>query len=176
MAPGFGRVLSRGRFPVLVTALLSLLVASGDVASGEPRGGRHQTRFTVEIEGMEAGRFLEVSGIGVETEVLEFRDGGSNDVRKVPGRTKWPPVILKRAFTGDTALYDWAMTNAATGSVVRRSVLVTDAYEGRVVRYKLTACWPKNWEGPTLSASGNDVAIETIELVHEGLSLEVDDP
>ena len=177
MAPTLGRSLSGGRFPVLVAAVLSLAVASVDVASGEPPNQGRPTRFIVQIEGMATGVFAEVSGIGIETEVLEFRDGGSSDVRKLPGRTKWPPIVLKRAFTEDTALYDWATMNAATGNVVKRSVIVTilDPNDKPIRRFHLENAWPAKWEGPTLKASGNEVAMETIELAHEGLSLVDDD-
>lgn len=177
MARQSGLTVSCGRFLVLIAFVLALSVASVDVAWGQPRGERRALRFTVQIEGLATGAFVEVSGLGTETEVVEFRDGGSNDVRKLPGRTKWPPVVLKRVFTGDRALYDWATANATTGNVVKRSVLVSvnDAQGQPIARYHLEHAWPSKWEGPTLKASGNEVAIETLELVHEGLSLMDDD-
>jgi phage tail-like protein len=177
MALTAGCTRSCGRFLALVALVLALSVASVDVVWGQPRGERRAFRFTVQIEGITAGPFVEVSGLGTETEVVEFREGGSNDVRKLPGRTKWPPIVLKRGFTGDRTLYDWATANATTGTVVRRSVLVTvhDAEGQPVARYHLEHAWPSKWMGPTLKASGNEVAIETLELVHEGLTLVDDD-
>lgn len=172
-----GRTRSYGRSLALAALVLALSAASVAVVRGQPRHERRALRFTVQIEGLTAGAFVEVSGIGTETEVVEFRDGGSNDVRKLPGRTKWPPIVLKRGFTGDRTLYDWATINVATGTVVKRSVVVTvsDAQGQPIARYHLENAWPSKWEGPTLNASGNDVAIETLELVHEGLTLMDDD-
>lgn len=177
MALTAGRTRSCGRSLALVALVLALSAASVDVVMGQARHERQPLRFTVQIEGITAGVFVEVSGLGTETEVVEFREGGSNDVRTLPGRTKWPPIVLKRGYTGDRTLYDWATMNAATGNVVKRSVLITvnDAQGQPVARYHLENAWPAKWEGPTLKASGNDVAIETLELVHEGLTLMDDD-
>jgi phage tail-like protein len=176
MALTAGRTRICGRSLALVGLVLALSAASAEVISAQPRPERRALRFTVQIEGLTAGTFVEVSGLGVETEVVEYREGGSNDVRKLPGRTKWPSIVLKRGFTGDRTLYDWATMNA-TGNVVKRSVMVTvnNAQGQPVARYHLENAWPSKWEGPTLNASGNDVALETIELVHEGLSLMDDD-
>ncbi len=69
------------------------------------------------------------------------------------------------------------MMNATTGNVVKRGVVITvmDANDKPVARYYLEHAWPAKWEVPQLKASGNEVAIESIELVHEGLSLMADD-
>jgi phage tail-like protein len=172
-----GRTRSCGRFLGLVALVLALSVASVDVVWGQPRGERRALRFTVQIDGLTTGGFLEVSGLGTETEVVEFREGGSNDVRKLPGRTKWPPIVLKRGFTGDRTLHDWATANATTGTVIRRSVLVTvhNAQGQPVARWHIQHAWPSKWEGPSFKSSGNEVAMETLELVHEGLTLMDDD-
>jgi phage tail-like protein len=133
--------------------------------------------FTVDIEGIEAGRFRQVGGLGIETEVIEFREGGNNEVvHKLPGATKWPNLVLKRGFTGDRALLDWAMTNFATGNVLRKTVTVTmlDQAGTAIARWTLTDAWPAKWTGPELDASKNEVAIETLEIAHTGMKMSRD--
>jgi phage tail-like protein len=126
--------------------------------------------FTVELEGLAVGGFREVSGLSAETEVVEFRDGSDNLIRKLPGRTKWPDIVLKKGFTGSTELFDWAMTLARTGTVVRRSgsIVMYDQSHTEIARWRFENAWPVKWEGPTLKAGGNEVAMETLVLAHEG--------
>jgi phage tail-like protein len=129
--------------------------------------------FTVVIEGKTLGTFRQVSGLSVETEVIEYRDGGGGTTIFLPGNTKYSPVRLTRAFTGDSALWDWYTTSAATGHVTRfdGTISVFDRSGQPVARYTLTNAWPRKYEGPTLNAGGTDVAIETIEIVHDGLQM-----
>ena len=106
--------------------------------------------------------------------MIEFREGGTTVIRKLPGRTKWPDIVLKRGFTGNTELYDWAATVARTGSLVRRSgsIVMHTAAGTPVARWNFQNAWPVKWEAPTLNSSGNEVAVETLILAHEGLSLD----
>lgn len=163
----------RGTWPTLLGAvLLAALFLPPDVGAQSSAAASRYT-FTVEIEGMPVGSFREVSCLGIETEVIEFREGGTTVIRKLPGRTKWPDIVLKRGFTGNTELYDWATTVARSGSVVRRSgsIVMYTATGAQIARWNFQNAWPVKWEGPTLSSSGNDAAIETLILAHEGLSL-----
>ena len=64
--------------------------------------------FVVQVEGKQLGTFRKVEGLGAETELVEFREGGNNTrVLFLPGSTKYSPVKLSRAFSGDRALWDW---------------------------------------------------------------------
>ena len=158
------------RTTVLLVAFV--LIGSG-TASTQPKGvGQSPYQFTVQIEGLTAGVFREVTGIGVETEVIELREGGSKEVRKVPGVSKFPNVTLKRGITGSSDLHDWALANLA-GKDVRRSVTITlsDTNGVTVAAWTLNRAWPVKWQAPQLNASANEVAIETIELAHEGVSM-----
>jgi phage tail-like protein len=172
-----GRIVSAHRFwiPGATFLCLALLVAHPVEAQARERLPRYT--FTVEIEGTAAGMFREVSGLSVETEVVEYRDGSTNDIRKLPGRTTWPDIVLKRGFTGNTELYDWAMTYLRTGAVVRRSgsIIMSDQSGNQIARWNFHNAWPVKWDGPTLDASGAEVAIETLVLAHDGLSLSDDD-
>ena len=131
--------------------------------------------FTVDIGAGEELGFSEVEAPSGEIEVIEYREGSdrSNTARKLPGRAKYSNVTLKRGITGNTELYQW-WTSVRDGQVERRNVTITLLDEQRqpVLRWLLRNAWPVKIEGPALNATGNEVAIETLELSHEGLELE----
>ena len=131
--------------------------------------------FTVDIGvGDELG-FSEVEGLAGEIEVIEYREGADkvNTARKLPGLAKYPNVMLKRGITGRTDLFEW-WKSVRDGQVQRRNVTITLLDEQRqpVLRWLLRNAWPVKLEGPTLNATGNEVAIETLELAHEGLEID----
>lgn len=132
-------------------------------------------RFRLEIDGIEAAGFSEVSGLSSEYEVIEYRDGSdaATSVRKFPGLRKFGNVTLKRGIVGDKRLWDWHDAIAATPSD-RRAVAIglLGADAAPVCRWKLRNAWPSKYEGPSFDADGNEVAIETLVLTHEGLDLE----
>jgi phage tail-like protein len=130
--------------------------------------------FILQIDGITKAAFSEVSGLVTETEVVEYREGGDlpNTVRKLPGLTKYSNIVLKRGITADTSLWTWRKTVIA-GTVQRAngSVILLDASRNPVLRWNFRNAWPCKWEGPTLTAKSSDVAIETLELAHEGFDL-----
>ncbi len=134
--------------------------------------------FLVTVEGIgddgaRAG-FAEVSGLGVSVEVIEYRNGNEDiTVRKIPGLKKFTDVTLKRGVTGDLALWDWIRT-AMNGQVQRRNVTINLLNEARetVLQWRLRRAWPSKYTGPSLRAGTSDVAMESLEICHEGLDLE----
>jgi phage tail-like protein len=160
---------------------LSLIVLIGVLAaplSGAPAGqkgsGNSSYVFAVKIDGLAAGAFREVRGLGVETEITELREGGSNEVRKVPGRVKFPNVTLNRGLTGSRELFEWATSNL-NGKGVRRSVTITvsDPKGSVIAEWILNRAFPAKWTGPDLDASTSEVLIETLEIAHEGLTMSI---
>ena len=134
-----------------------------------------QFNFLVEIDGVEAAGFSEVSGLSIETEIIEYREGGmrENARIKLPGLTKYPNVTLKRGFAGSMALYEWART-AADGIDAARSVVITllnDAHEP-VLRARLRRARIAKFTMGPLNAKGSDVVIEELVLAHERLDFE----
>lgn len=128
--------------------------------------------FLVEIDGIVQAGFSDCSGLGSSTDPIEYREGGDNTtVRKLPGLTKYTNISLKRGLSDSRELYDW-YRQVVTGRTDRRngSVIVLDA-DGmtEVVRWNFFNAWPTKFEAPAFSAKGNEVAIETFELAHEGL-------
>ena len=131
--------------------------------------------FTVDIGvGDELG-FSEVEGLSGEIEVIEYREGADpvNTARKLPGLAKYSNVTLRRGITGRTDLFEW-WKSVRDGQVQRRNVAITLLDEQRqpVLRWLLRNAWPVKIEGPELNATGNEVAIETLELAHEGLEID----
>jgi phage tail-like protein len=127
--------------------------------------------FLVEIEGSSVAGFSECSGLTVETAVIEYREGGDiGGVRKLPGLTKFAPIILKRGITKERDLWHW-YKNIIDGNIDRRngSIVLLSNDRLPVARWNFTNAWPAKWEGPHLKAKGNEVAIETLEIEHEGL-------
>ena len=118
--------------------------------------------------------FSEVEVPSGEIEVIEYREGGDrvNSARKLPGLTKYPNVTLKRGITGRTDLFEW-WKSVRDGQAQRRNVTITllDEQRQAVLRWHLRDAFPVKIEGSSLNATGNEVAIETLELAHEGLEI-----
>ena len=130
--------------------------------------------FQVQFEGIEAG-FSEVSGLGSETEIIEYRNGNSPvfSTIKLPGLTKYGNVTLKRGLTGNLDLWEWRKAIIA-GQPDRRDgrILLLDEAGTVVVTWKLFSCWPAKLMGPDLAASGNEIAIEVLELATDRIELD----
>lgn len=131
--------------------------------------------FQVEWGGANIG-FSEVSGLDVETEVIEYRDGASLEYikTKMPGMQKFGNITLKRGtFQGDNDFYGWWNT-VALNTIDRRNVTISLLNENHepVVVWKVKNAWPTKVQSTDLKADGNEVAIESIELAHEGLTIQ----
>lgn len=131
--------------------------------------------FQVEWAGSKVG-FTECSGLDVETEIIEYRDGASPEYskRKMPGMQKFSNITLKRGvFASDNEFYNWWNT-VSLNTIDRRDLtisLLNEAHEPVVV-WKIKNAWPTKIQSTDLKADGNEVAIETMELAHEGLSIQ----
>ena len=130
--------------------------------------------FIVEWGGRSTG-FTEVTGLSLEVEVIEYREGNQGDNRntKMPGLWRFSNIILKRGIVeGDTDFYKWLST-IKHNAVERRDVMISLLNESHApVRvWKARGAWPCKIQAPDLKACGNEVAIETIELAHEGLEI-----
>lgn len=128
-------------------------------------------RFEVRANDLTLGGFSECGGLQLETEVFDYPEGGLNTVlHKLPVRTKQTNLQLKRGIA-DRTLWDWHAELVA-GTVRRRDgfVLLYDpSGQDVVARWDFRRAFPVKWIGPSLNATQNQVAVETLELVHEGL-------
>jgi phage tail-like protein len=131
--------------------------------------------FNVEWGGTKIG-FTEVSGLDVETELIEYRDGSSPEFSKIkmPGMQKYSNITLKRgSFQSDNEYFEWWNT-VKLNTIERRDVtisLLNEEHEPLIV-WKVKNAWPLKVQSTDLKSDGNEVAIETLELAHEGLTIE----
>lgn len=131
--------------------------------------------FQVEWGGTKIG-FTEVSGLDLEIEPIEYRHGASPEYHKtkMPGMQKFSNITLKRgSFASDNEYYDWFNT-VKLNTITRRDItisLLNEEHEPTVV-WKVKQAWPIKIQSTDLKSDGNEVAIESMELVHEGLSIE----
>jgi len=131
--------------------------------------------FQVEWGGTKMG-FTEVSGLDITTEVIEYRDGASPEYSKVkmPGQRKFSNITMKRGtFKSDNEFYLWFNT-VNLNQIERRNLTVSLLNENHepVVVWKVKNAWPTKVTPTDLKADGNEVAIESIELAHEGLTIQ----
>jgi phage tail-like protein len=132
-----------------------------------------KSNFIVEIEGVAVGGFSECTGLDTESAVIEYRNGNEDTtVRKIPGLKKFGNIVLKRGITRGRELWEWRK-QVMDGRTERRSGSIILLDEGReeVLRWNFHRGWPARWSGPALNSMANEIAIETLEIAHEGLEL-----
>ena len=131
-------------------------------------------RFLVEVQGLLVGGFSEVSGLQAETETEEIQEGGVNDhVHKLPKLTRHQNVILKRGMTDSETLWRWH-NDVVNGKIERKNVFIIlmDSVGNEVWQWYFERAYPVKWTGPDLRADSSTVAVETLELVHDGIKKE----
>lgn len=134
-------------------------------------------RFEVEWGGTKIG-FTEVSGLTVETEVIEYRHGASPEHTKVkmPGQQKYSNITLKRgSFASDNEFYAWWNT-VQLNTIERRDLTIKLLNEEGepAITWKVRNAWPIKVDAPGLKSDSSEAAIESMELVHEGLTVQND--
>jgi phage tail-like protein len=131
--------------------------------------------FRVEIDGIGEAQFAEVVVPAAEITVVEYREGAdkTSAARKLPGRVKYGNVVLKRGISADLSLYEWFRA-IVDGDFQARdaAILLLDAQRQPVRRWLVRDAWPTKYDGPTLNAKDNEVAIETLELAVEQIEID----
>lgn len=130
--------------------------------------------FQVKIDGNEM-HFQEVSGLDMEAQVIEYRAGDSKQFSplKMPGLKKYTDVTMKKGiFKGDLKFWEW-FKDVKMNTIKRKPVTISllDEDGGAVMVWTLANAWPTKVSGTDLKANGNEVAIETIVIAHEGLTI-----
>ena len=131
-------------------------------------------RFSVKCDAAEM-HFQEVSGLDVEAQPIEYRHGDSPafSVIKMPGMKKYSDVTMKKGvFKSDNKLWDWF--NEIKMNVIKRkpvTISLLDEAGAATMVWTLTNAWPTKITGTDLKAQGNEVAVETIVIAHEGLTI-----
>jgi phage tail-like protein len=126
--------------------------------------------FAIEIEGSIMGKFRECSSLTSKIDVIEYREGGERESKKLPGKVTYSPIVLKWGATTSNDLYKWHK-KAVQGQVERKSgsvILYSDDFSTELVRWNFINAWPSEFSSPVLNADkSNEVAVESMTLVCE---------
>jgi len=131
--------------------------------------------FTVRVGDLFEAKFQEVSGLEVEPQVIEYRHGNSPEFSsiKMPGIKKYANVTLKKGlFKGDNRFWDW-FNKIKMGVIERQLVTIKllDESGAPTMVWTLKNAWPTKITGTDMKSEGNEVAVETLEMVHEGVEI-----
>lgn len=131
-------------------------------------------RFRLEIGGLVAAGFSEVSGLEAQMQPEDYQEGGGL-THKLPTRFEYPALTLKRGLTDSRELWEWVSTalSGRPSTEVRRTVQVYlgDPVGEDVWGWEVSDAYPVRWAGPELQADQGAVAVETIELAHHGIAV-----
>ncbi len=131
-------------------------------------------RYEVEIDGIAAGGFSEVTGFDASIDVMEYREGDMVQTpMKIPGLKKYGNITLKKGLADSRALYDW-LDEGVTGEVNRKTITITllDATKTAVASWRVINAWPIKYTAPDFNATSSEVAVESLEIAHEGMTRE----
>lgn len=130
--------------------------------------------FGVEFQGQVVGAFRECTGLGSENEVVEYKassDKGKYIIKKVPGNLKWNNITLKRGITDAMDLWKWRglVEQGKIDEARKNGTITMYNHQGNsVAKWEFTNAWPSKLTGPSANAGNNEVAIEELEITHEG--------
>ena len=129
-------------------------------------------RFRVEIEGLQQAGFSEVSGFDASFDVIQYREGNeATTTRKLPGLARYGNISLKWGATDSIELYEW-IQDCVNGTIERKTVTIIaiDEEGGDVATWQVIEAWPVRYTAPNFNGQGSEVAIELLELAHEGMT------
>lgn len=146
-----------------------------------PLGGEPPSagNFLLEIDGVQIGTFGEVSGLRLDIDVESVVEGGVNGFEhKLPGRMRWPDLVLRRGLVNSDALFDWVRKSsgdgfASAGNKLTRStgaVTVLDSSGKRLRSWSFQQAFPRAWIGPDLAVGSADALVEEIVVAHHGFT------
>jgi len=145
------------------------------MATGTRNDPYRAFNFRIEIDNLTVGAFSECSGLSSDGDAVDYREGTDIplNVRKLVGLRKYANIVLKRGYTQNTELWNW-YTNIVNGIPDRRNgtIILMDEARNDVLRWNIENAWINKIEGPSFKANGNEIAMESVELVHEGLTLD----
>lgn len=133
--------------------------------------------FLVEVDGVEIGRFTEISGLQVTVETEDIQEGGQNGfVHKLPGRMSWPNIVLKRGVTQNDSLITWLTKSsgeqfAANKNKLARStaaITLVGPAGKRLRAWEFEGAFPVKWSGPNFSVNSTEIPMEELEICHHG--------
>jgi phage tail-like protein len=138
-------------------------------ATGDRKDPYLGYNFRIEIDGITRAGFREATGLDSAQDAIEYREGNYPlTVRKLPGLVKYSNITLKWGITDDAELWEWRK-KCIDGKVERKhgSIILTNDVGETKISWNFYDAWPTKWIGPSFNATGNEVAIETLEIAHE---------
>ena len=129
-------------------------------------------RYKVEIDGLEAGGFSEASGFDASIDVIEYREGDMVQTpMKLPGLKKYGNITLKQGVADSMVMYEW-MIAGVEGEVERKTITITilDETETATASWQVINAWPAKYTAPDFNATSSEVAVESLEIAHEGMT------
>jgi phage tail-like protein len=141
-----------------------------DVSSGSTPDPVAELRFHVKLGSLTIGRFQECTGIAVEIEMKDYMEGGVNDyVHKLPTRVKYPNLVLKRGMTTKSDLQRWFQKSHTQAERTTISLTMLDQGGETMRTWSFENAYPIKWTGPNFNAAQSALAVEQIEIAHEGM-------
>lgn len=145
----------------------------------QPLGGDAPVaaNFVLEVDGVEIGTFMEVSGLELVVTTQEYVEGGQNQyVHRFPGVMRWPNLVFRRGLVNSDALFAWVSRTSGDGfagnddTLTRATgaVTVVDGEGTRLRSWQLEGVFAVAWSGPRLSAELTAPLVETLEVAHNG--------
>jgi phage tail-like protein len=130
-----------------------------------------ELRFQIQTDDAVIGEFAECSGLSAEYDIFEWQEGGeSRFVHKFRGVLKYPNLVLKRGVTYEDAFLKWFLDRQTDRDDRGNVTLTLLGEDGRQVRsWSFAGAFPVKWQGPSFNAKSTNVAMETLEIAHQGL-------
>ncbi len=130
-------------------------------------------RYKVEIDGLEAGGFSEATGFDASIDVIEYREGDmtAETPMKIAGLKKYGNITLKQGLTDSRVMYDW-LAAGVNGEVQRKTLTLTllNDTQAPAASWQIINAWPTKYTAPDFNATASEIAIESIEMAHEGMT------
>ena len=143
--------------------------------AGEGKDPLVQFSYALDLGGKVKGYFTECSGLGSEHDVVEHKvvdEKGRQMIKMVPGRIKWDKITLKRGITDAKDIWDWRK-KVEDGQVedarIDGSIIMMDQELKPVARWNFEGGWPSKVSGPQLKSASNEIGVEELTIVHQGL-------
>ncbi len=159
---------------ILLLVIVLILIVGGILMSIQRKDPLRKCRYRVEIDGIAQTSPSQISGIEAAIESIEYREGSDPlQVRQLAGLPKYGPLVLKYGLAQSKELYDWFKLGIDGKADPRNISIIALDMEGKdMVRWNLVNAWPAKYQAPDFNGKGNDVALETFEIVYEGLERE----
>ncbi len=129
-----------------------------------------QFNFEVQVDGEPVAGFSEISGITMQLETVQYREGGVNDhVHSLPGTFSHANLVMERGMTEDATFWQW-IEEVMSGTVTRKDIVIKlqEDFQGQSVwGWEFTGAYPTRWQGPDLIGAKNRMAFESIELTYQ---------